>query len=695
MVGLNIGKYRVLERIGRGGMGTVYRAMDETLNREVAIKVLNAELNDPSVGRRFRAEAITVARLNHPGIATVFELFQHEGQWLMVMEFVRGETLENLVARKGMLTVEQAVELCMQALNALAHAHSLGVVHRDLKPANIMIAAAAGNVKIMDFGIARVAGSEHLTSAGFMMGTPDYMAPEQVLGHETDARADIYAMGVVLYFLTTARLPFKGKTPFEAAQARLQDPPLPIRAMREDLPPWISQVMDLALARAPEGRFQTAPIFREALRRGLANLPIDTPVTSAIPPELIATALPGSMRIAAPSSQTGQSTPLVSGAAPTPPPIAAVRAAVATARSGPGQPTAAAGAPGPSAAAATVGAAAMSTSVAVAAATGAAAQSAAGDAPPAFAPTIVGPLRGGTATTTAPPRESSARPRSSAPMAAIGVAVVIVALAGWWWMRSRATPTGASESVASLSPQPEASAAAGPLATLTTPPPLSPSTASTTGQSGGGVTAEPGAPSASAGPSAPGASAAAPGGSSTSFPPGTAGGADGIAVSPATVDGRAKGAAGSPATPLPGARGATVKGRGAAADAHMAFSDVRALIVAGKKASEQSAVLHFVDGRISLLADKSGGGLGSLLYRDILSALYIKAKNPKWDPKLAAPPTDVDMPGGLFRTAHHWLALQSRSSFLIVRLTDEDWQQVLQTVTARTSIKVERLAGGG
>ena len=181
MVGQNIGKYRVLDRIGRGGMGTVYSAIDETLHREVAIKVLNAELNDPEVAKRFRAEAITVARLSHPGIATIYELFQHEGQWLMVMEFVRGETLEHMAERLGSLSPQRTAELCMQALAALAHAHSMGVVHRDLKPANMMI-TETGSVKIMDFGIARVAGTEHLTNAGFMMGTPAYMAPEQVMG---------------------------------------------------------------------------------------------------------------------------------------------------------------------------------------------------------------------------------------------------------------------------------------------------------------------------------------------------------------------------------------------------------------------------------------------------------------------------------------------------------------------------------
>src|SRR4249920_4186129 len=243
LIGQNVGKYKILDKIGRGGMGTVYRALDETLHRDVAIKVLNAELNDPEVAKRFRAEAITVARLSHPGIATIYELFEHEGEWLMVMEFVRGETLESMVTRMGPLSAQRAAELCMQTLAALAHAHSMGVVHRDLKPANVMI-TENGAVKVMDFGIARVAGSEHLTSAGFLMGTPAYMAPEQVTGGEIDARTDLYSMGVVFYFLVTARLPFKGDNPIAMAQSRVNDRPIPVAQVREGLPAWIEPLLD-------------------------------------------------------------------------------------------------------------------------------------------------------------------------------------------------------------------------------------------------------------------------------------------------------------------------------------------------------------------------------------------------------------------------------------------------------------------
>jgi eukaryotic-like serine/threonine-protein kinase len=288
MVGQNIGKYRVLDRVGRGGMGTVYRAIDETLHRDVAIKVLNAELNDPEVARRFRAEAITVARLSHPGIATIYELFQNDGQWLMVMEFVQGETLERLVERSGVLAPERAAELCMQSLAALAHAHSMGVVHRDLKPANIMV-TESGTVKIMDFGIARVTGTEHLTNVGFMMGTPAYMAPEQVLGHDIDARADLYAMGVVFYRLLTAQLPFKGETPFAMAQAQVNSPPTPIGTLRHDLPPWVDEIMNRSLAKKPDDRFQSAAEFHEGLARSLAGLPMPSAYSSSAPTSLMMT----------------------------------------------------------------------------------------------------------------------------------------------------------------------------------------------------------------------------------------------------------------------------------------------------------------------------------------------------------------------------------------------------------------------
>src|SRR5262249_43929361 len=161
MVGETVGKYRVVSRLGRGGMGTVYKAVDETLDREVAIKCLNADLGDPDLLKRFRGEAVTLARLNHPNIATLFELGDHDGQLMMVMEFVRGETFDKVSQREGPMDVSRAAQLCAQALDALEHAHRAGIVHRDLKPANLML-TQSGLVKVMDFGLARMIGTEHL-----------------------------------------------------------------------------------------------------------------------------------------------------------------------------------------------------------------------------------------------------------------------------------------------------------------------------------------------------------------------------------------------------------------------------------------------------------------------------------------------------------------------------------------------------
>lgn len=611
-------------------MGTVYCAMDETLHREVAIKVLNTDLNDPTVARRFRAEAVTVARLNHPGIATIYELLQHDGQSLMVMEFLRGETLEALVSRTGPLPIERAADFVMQALAALAHAHGLGVVHRDLKPANLML-SDNGIVKIMDFGIARVAGGEQLTSAGFMMGTPAYMAPEQVLGQEIDARTDLYAMGLVLYHLITGKLPFAGTTPLQQAQARVQDVPTPVRTARADLPAWVGQVLDVALARAPESRYQTALLFREALRRGLANLPVDTPTTNVVPPELVATAAPSSMPVLT-TPATGVAvrkaevpvTPDTSGA------IAETIASPSAARPLP-----------------------------------AAAMDAAASEPPSG---------------------------SRMPVAAIGgvAALVVVAVGVWAWMRLGDTPAAPAATTSAVTSSAPVEAPA-PVAPVTTPPPTA-----TTPDSvpSAGTPASPGT-AATTPPAAPGATPAR--GSEVAPPAG--------AAAPSTASAGARGRSGAdPAAPAAtaaagatagraaGARGAAqARGRGAAAETPISFKNVRAFVVSGTKVDEKDAVLRFADGRVAVTDPRGQVGFGSMAYTEITSASHTRAKNPRWYPTLAGPPSNVDMPGGLFRSDRHWLAFQSRTNYLIFRVEDADFRQVMDTANSRLHIKVEPL----
>lgn len=270
MIGRTIGKYRIVEQIGRGGMGTVYKALDETLGRQVAIKVLNADVIEAESIERFRREALTLARLNHPRIAAIHELTRDGHDLLMVMEFLYGETCERLVERAGPLSIPHAVRICTQVLDALQYAHRAGVVHRDLKPANVIV-TPSGDVKVMDFGIARVQGSEHLTTHGFMVGTPAYMPPEQVRGEEVDPRMDLYAITVVLYRMLTRRLPFQGDTAVAMIHSQLHNPPTPPRQFRADLPDWLDDVLARGLSKGPADRYQSAADFRAALEQGLAG----------------------------------------------------------------------------------------------------------------------------------------------------------------------------------------------------------------------------------------------------------------------------------------------------------------------------------------------------------------------------------------------------------------------------------------
>ena len=250
----------------------MYKAVDETLNRDVAVKTLNPDLANTEVMSRFRAEATILARLNHPQIATLFELFRSENDLLMVMEFVRGETLDKLSERLGPLPAERAATLIDSILSALEHAHRAGVVHRDVKPANVMV-TDEGSVKIMDFGIARVLGAEQKTVDFRLMGTPAYMSPEQVMGEEVDGRSDLYSVGVLFYRLLTGALPFSADTALAMLQRQIRDTPTPLHVHRAGLPDWCDQVVQRALAKAPADRFQSAEEFRAALMRAAETLP--------------------------------------------------------------------------------------------------------------------------------------------------------------------------------------------------------------------------------------------------------------------------------------------------------------------------------------------------------------------------------------------------------------------------------------
>jgi serine/threonine-protein kinase len=278
-----VGNYQIQAKIGEGGMGAVFLGLDLMLEREVAIKVLRPELAcQPQVVERFRAEAVTLARLNHSHIATLYNFLRHGDDFLMVMEFVRGETLESVIKRCGALPLGQSLRLFCQALEGISEAHALGIVHRDLKPSNLML-TEKGAIKVMDFGIARVLGSARMTRTGRILGTIEYMSPEQVHGQETDARSDIYSLGIVLYEMLTGHVPFSSNSEFELMRAQIEDPPPPPRNFAAHIPPAVEAIVLRALAKNPAERFQTSDEFRAALLNTARtlNLSLNTSASDA------------------------------------------------------------------------------------------------------------------------------------------------------------------------------------------------------------------------------------------------------------------------------------------------------------------------------------------------------------------------------------------------------------------------------
>jgi tRNA A-37 threonylcarbamoyl transferase component Bud32 len=262
MIDRVIGNYRIVEKVGEGGMGTVYRAVDLMLEREVAIKAIRPELSrEPEIVERFRAEARMLARWSHPAIATIYSFFVEGDDLFLVMEFVRGRSLSWLLKGSGPLPWERAVPLLAGALDGIEQAHRAGIVHRDLKSDNLMI-TESGVVKVMDFGIARLIGSSRLTRTGLLVGTLHYMAPEQIRGEAVDRRADVYALGAVLYEMLTGRVPFEGGSDFAVLKAHVEENPAPPSAAISGFPAWLDEAILKALAKDPAQRFQTVDELR-------------------------------------------------------------------------------------------------------------------------------------------------------------------------------------------------------------------------------------------------------------------------------------------------------------------------------------------------------------------------------------------------------------------------------------------------
>lgn len=265
MIGRVIGNYKIESKLGEGGMGAVYKGVDTMLDREVAIKALRPELaSQTSVVERFRSEAVTLAKLHHPNIATLYSLFRQTDELYMVLEYVRGETLDSILQRRGALSSNEVIPVFCQILDGIDHAHELGIVHRDIKPANMML-TEKGTLKVLDFGIARLLGTNRMTRAGNVIGTLEYMPPEQVKGQETDARSDIYSLGMMLYEVLTGRAPFESENEFELMKLQTEAMPAPPRALNASIPAEVESAIMRAIQKSPDARFQTAGEFREAL----------------------------------------------------------------------------------------------------------------------------------------------------------------------------------------------------------------------------------------------------------------------------------------------------------------------------------------------------------------------------------------------------------------------------------------------
>jgi serine/threonine protein kinase/tetratricopeptide (TPR) repeat protein len=275
------GRYQIIEELGKGGMGRVYKALDKEVNAKVALKLIKPEIaSDKKTIERFRNELRVARDIAHKNVCRMCDLGKEEGAYYITMEYVSGEDLKSFIRRAGYLSPGKAISIANQVCDGLSEAHRLGVVHRDLKPQNIMI-DKDGNARIMDFGIARSLRAKGITGSGVMIGTPEYMSPEQVDGKEADNRADIYSLGVILYEMVTGQVPFEGDTPFSIGVKQKSEIPRPPKELNDQIPEDLNRLILKCMEKEKESRYQSVG----ELQSELMNLQKGIPTTERIVPE--------------------------------------------------------------------------------------------------------------------------------------------------------------------------------------------------------------------------------------------------------------------------------------------------------------------------------------------------------------------------------------------------------------------------
>jgi eukaryotic-like serine/threonine-protein kinase len=680
MIGQTLATYRLVEKLGEGGMGEVYRALDEMLDRDVALKMLKPELaRRQATVDRFRAEAITLAKLDHPGIARIYGCSVHDDRWFIVMEFVRGETLLGRLARYGRLPWIEVVPIVCQLLDALEYAHRRGVIHRDMKPANVLM-SNEGAVKVTDFGIARVLGTERATRTGHIVGTLEYMSPEQVRGEEVDGRADLYAVGILLFELLTGRVPFRGGAEYEVLTQHLQAPIPSVRHVVPELPAWFDDVLQRALAKSPADRYPSAAAFQVALEgyasaepamrikaTRLANAVMDAAVigtTGALPratdPQAVFPTLPGPQTAPTILNPRAPDT----GGAPTR--LAADLVPTRLASSGVVAAAGAAGAVGPPPPPPPAPPSPALSSPAL---------------PPALPPPAL-PRLGPPSVDTAPTRRTRGQGitwrqlTAAGAIAAVLVVAVVVGISRF--LRKDpvvVTPAGGGVADAPRPvPRPEAEiAVAGPPPEAPRPTEVAPSP-------------EPAPPvvpiERAPGTGTPAPARPAPG---TTAPP---------VATPPTAEAPGATAPTPPPAPTSAPAPAAASAAPHAEAAAIEFEEVALVTLVGDDVEEREIVLRFESDRVVLVDADSETAVRTIPYRSITDATYARTRRPvlKADRDRAGLVRGVAKGGGLFRRTPHWLTLEGAVAPILLKVDGDDIDRVLSQIESRTPARVERVS---